>query len=86
MGKKNKKVLSQKNTSYQVISVDINYDKLADALIKAHEQEKKEEIKQEPKKDENIGAIKAIKIILKGKTNTKDRMTVGLMADRKSVV
>ncbi|MDR1629159.1 MAG: hypothetical protein LBS36_02965 [Oscillospiraceae bacterium] len=75
--KARKKTDSKPNTTPHLLPVNIDYDKLAEAFINAQEQRKEKSMEKSSKK---IGFFKGVWLILQGKNDTQDRMTMGFMA------
>lgn len=61
------------------VNLDIDYDKLAKAIVKAQEQAEKEQYKEETKTKITIkDYIKAIGLILRNKSDTKGNLTASI--------
>ena len=75
-----KKTNPHPNTIASLASIDIDYDKLAEILITAQNGQERQKEKPEEKNNQKIGFFKAVWLIMRGKKDTKDRMTVGLMS------
>lgn len=80
MRKRRKKSLNGLTSNINNITVDINYEKLADAIITAQQKINKQPEELPKIKGENIGIVNAISGILQNKKDTSDRMTMGFMA------
>jgi len=78
MGKSEKKKSNDNATVTNNVTVEIDYEKLADAIVKA--QKKAEEKPLEAEERQKMKFRKAMCMILCNKKDTKDRMTMGLMA------
>ena len=78
MGKSKKQQPQDKATVTNNVTVEIDYEKLADAIVKA--QRRAEEKPLEAEEQQKRKFRKAVRMILCNKKYTNDRMTMGLMA------
>ena len=74
--KARKHTVSKSNTTPHVLQVNIDYDKLVESFIKAQKN-----IQEDPKEksSKKIKFFKSVLLILQGKKDTQDRMTIGIM-------
>lgn len=62
------------------VSVEIDYDKLANAIVKANRMADKEELKSEPKGKAKVKFFKGLWRLIKGDIDTEEQMTLGLFS------
>ncbi len=61
-------------------SVEIDYDKLANAIVKANRLADKEELQPEPKEKTKVKIFKGLWRLIKGDIDTEEQMTLGLFS------
>lgn len=61
-------------------SVEIDYDKLANAIVKANRMANKEELQSEPKGKTEVKFFKGLWRLIKGDIDTDEQMTLGLFS------
>ena len=68
------------NRNRASVSVEIDYDKLANAIVKANRMADKEELQPEQKGKTKIKFFKGLWQLIKGDIDTEEQMTLGLFS------
>lgn len=68
------------NRNHAPISVEIDYDKLANAIVKANRMVGTEELQPKPKGETKVKFFKGLWRLIKGDINTNEQMTLGLFS------
>lgn len=68
------------NRNRKPISVEIDYDKLANAIVKANRMADKEELQPKPKGETKVKFFKGLWRLIKGDIDTNEQMTLGLFS------